>query len=150
WKAWQVLHVPEGPAQPHSELQLPKDALSLRLVRNNEIRELQGARGLASAAPLRTGDELNVQVLVPPGLHASLVWIGSRGELEHLVDARPGEVLRYPAASGEFKVLQGPSGTEAVLVCWCRSAPVGIDELRDLWGAEQSWPALPSQSVLRV
>lgn len=148
WKGLQAMR-PVVVDAPEAVLSRPpREALTVRLFRKNQFRDLKSAAALAAAVPLRGGDELRISVLVPARLHASLYWIDSSGQVTHLADAGPGEVLAYPAGAGEFKQLAGQPGTEAILACWRRSSPIGDDELRQLWGARQPWPALPRETVM--
>jgi serine/threonine protein kinase len=148
WKAWPVPPDP-NPPQPQPEVRLPAEPLSLRLLRHDKYYELKDAQKLANLAPLRRGDELKINASAPAGLHASLFLIDSTGKVEHLADAAPGELLSYPAGAGKFKPLDNRPGTEVLLVCWRRSGPVGVEELRVLWESAP-WPALPDVSVLSL
>jgi len=46
--------------------------------------------------------------------------------------------------------LTGPAGTEVLIVCARRSAPIGIDDVRAVLPDLDAWPHLPVQSVLRI
>jgi tRNA A-37 threonylcarbamoyl transferase component Bud32 len=151
WPIWKALHsraIDDTP-RPQVEVRLPADPLSVRLLRKERYYDLKNAQKLAGVAPLRNGDELKINVPAPPGLFASLFLIGSTGQVEHLADAAPGELLNYPPGAGTYKALDNRPGTEALLVCWRRSGPVGVEELRTLWESAP-WPALAETSVLRL
>ncbi len=102
WPAWKALRSRTDivPPQPQPEIRLPVEPLSLRLHRAGKYVELTNARKVANIVPLTSGDELRVSAPVPAGLHASLFLIGSTGEVEHLANATPGEVLSYPEGAG--------------------------------------------------
>jgi len=148
WKALQPRPTPD-PVPPRPEVRLPVDPLSLRLLRQGEFHELKNAQKLAGVAPLKRGDELKICAPAPSGLYASLFLIDSTGKVEHLADAAPGELLSYPPGEGKYNPLDNSSGTEVLLVCWRRSGPVGVEELRALW-EPAPWPALPDVSVLSL
>jgi serine/threonine protein kinase len=150
WKGWMAWNRPADAVNPPPVVTLPENALSLRLWRDNRPRELKNAQALANVVPLRTGDGVKIKVKVPPGMYASLFWIDSSGNLAPLADGVPGDVLSYPSGASEFKWLEGPAGTEAVLVCWHRSGNLTVDELRTMWGIGETWPKLPKESVLHV
>lgn len=112
-----------------------------------------GYRDLAPVAPLRTGDELQVRADVPAGFYASLFLFGSTGQIELLAGKGPEgppSPLRYPAEPDKAVPLEGPEGTELLLVCGRRSGRVGVDEVRAAWGQEGRWPALPGLTILRM
>jgi eukaryotic-like serine/threonine-protein kinase len=121
-----------------------------RLALSVRVWEEDRYRDLVAVAPLRTGSELEVRVEVPAGTHAALFLFTSEGRLR-LLAAQPAGAsassLRYPA-EGKAARLAGPPGTELVLVCGRREGPVGLEEVRGVWGAAGAWPALPPQSVL--
>jgi serine/threonine protein kinase len=151
WPAWKVLRTwPVADDRQQPELRLSKHALSVRLFRDGQFRELPDAQALVSLVPLTSKDELKISVPASSGLHASLFLIGSTGEVEHLADALPGEWLSYPPGPDEFKLLDDRPGTEVLLVCWRRSGPIAVEEVQNLWGKAAPWPALPDISVLRL
>ncbi len=103
-------------------------------------------------APLRTDDHLQIRAKVPKGLHVSMFLINARGELQLLKAFPPQPApleLVYPE-EGQGTRLQGPAGTECVLVCGRRSGPVSIDEVRQARDTAGGWPSLPDGSVLRL
>jgi tRNA A-37 threonylcarbamoyl transferase component Bud32 len=151
WPAWKVLQTrPVADDRPQAEVRLPKDALSVRLFRDGQFRELPDAQALVSLVPLTNKDKLKISVPASSGLHASLFLIGSTGEVEHLADALPEELLSYPPGPDEFKPLDNRPGTEVLLVCWRRAGPIAVKEVQHLWGEAAPWPALPDISVLRL
>jgi hypothetical protein len=106
---------------------------------------------VADSLPLQNGDEVQVVAEVAPGLHAALFLFNSAGELERLAAVTPGEqtqTLRYPPDAGKSVPLEGPAGTEVVLVCGRRDRPVSLEELRGVWGEAGRWPELAGQTLL--
>ena len=110
---------------------------------------------LQEALPLRNGDQLWVSCRVPHGTQPSMFWIDSEGGLTELTpDVVAGETtdsLRYPPSGAKDVVrLQGPAGTEFVLVCARRGRPVAREEIEAILGAGRRLPTLPDRVVLRL
>jgi serine/threonine protein kinase len=96
--------------------------------------------------PLETGDQLVINADLPRGLKAALLWYDTEGRLVELgpMKVSPGQVTDrwiYPADG--VAPLEGPPGTELVLVCASRGAPVSRDELAGALGMGKPLPALP-------
>ena len=77
---------------------------------------------LREALPLRNGDLLWLTCKVPHATHRSMFWFDSEGGVTELTpEVVPGEaadLLKYPPSGVKRVVpLQGPPGTEFVLVC---------------------------------
>jgi len=110
---------------------------------------------LQEALPLRSGDQLWVSCKVPHGTRPSMFWLDSEGALSELTpEVVTGEVadsLRYPPSGANDVVrLQGPPGTELVLVCARRDQPVARQEIEALLGAGRPLPTLPDRVILRL
>ena len=110
---------------------------------------------LREALPLRNGDQLWVSCKVPHGARPSMFWLDSEGVLTELTpEAVAGETadsLRYPPSGATDVVrLQGPPGTEFVLVCARRDKPVVRQEIEALLGAGRRLPTLPDRVILRL
>ncbi len=114
-----------------------------------------GPLALREVLPLRTGAQLWCSCRVPHGSYAALFWVDSEGQVEELkAEVVPGvtaDTLRYPAPGVNDVVrLQGPPGTEALLVCGRRDRPVTQTEIAKLLGAAGSLPALPDQVMVVI
>src|SRR5262249_29180630 len=115
-------------------------------------REQQVHNGLTAQVPLHRGDAIEVRAMLPAGLHAALFEVNGEGELRQLAAGPPqAETYQfvYPGG-GVMPPLQGPSGTELLLLCGRRAGPIHVGDLHRLWGAEAGWPELPPQSVVRL
>jgi tRNA A-37 threonylcarbamoyl transferase component Bud32 len=116
-------------------------------------REGTGYPSLRAALPVRTGDSLRVQLRVPAGLHVSLFSINGAGRLSLLQQYPPQETattLAYPSATAVRK-LEGPAGTEALVVCGRQEKAPSEAELRNAWDGPASWPRLsPPGRLLRL
>jgi serine/threonine protein kinase len=153
WAVWKLLPppppVPDSRPVPQPVVELPPDALSLRLRRNNKIYEPENARALRYYVPLRRGDALQVSAPAPAGLHAALFLIDRTGVRARPVVAAPGEVLTWPGPT-RWAPLDDKPGTEVLLVCWRRTGPVEFAQVQHLWGTEQALPDLPRDVVLHL
>jgi hypothetical protein len=110
---------------------------------------------LKEALPLRNGDQLWISCQVPRGAHPSVFWLDTEGGLTELApEVMAGETtdtLRYPPPGPRDVVhLQGPPGTEFVLVCAGRDRPVTRGEVAALLGPGQPLPPLPDRVSLRL
>jgi tRNA A-37 threonylcarbamoyl transferase component Bud32 len=108
---------------------------------------------LAHALPLQNGDELKIQGQVPAGVHAALFLFTSSGGLEQLADwpaATESFELRYPQSEGDTAPLEGPPGTEFLLVCTDRSEPVTLENVRSAWQDLKPLDPLPNYTVAVV
>jgi predicted Ser/Thr protein kinase len=107
------------------------------------------------ALPLRNGDQLWISCKIPHGAHPSVFWLDTEGALTELrpevVAEETVDSLRYPPAGAKDVVrLQGPPGTEFVLVCAGRDKPVAREEIETLLGAGRVLPGLPEKVILRL
>jgi eukaryotic-like serine/threonine-protein kinase len=110
---------------------------------------------LQEALPLKSGDQLWVSCKVPHGTRPSMFWLDSEGALSELtpevVTGEAADALRYPPSGANDVVrLQGPPGTELVLVCARRDQPVARQEIEALLGAGRPLPTLPDRVILRL
>ena len=110
-------------------------------------------RPLVNVAPPRNGDRVRVQSEVPAGVYATLFLLKANGAIERLAsveaDAKS-QVLRFPAETGTAAPLEGPPGTELLLICAQRETQVD-DTLFDEWPYKgELWEPLPEMVVLRV
>ena len=108
---------------------------------------------LGVAAPLKTGEELRLEIEQPAGMHTALFLLTSEGVLKELRQEAPAlnaRILRYPAGEEETTTLTGPPGTEFVLACGRRGAPISLEVMHAPWPEESAWPALPDDTVLRL
>jgi hypothetical protein len=111
--------------------------------------------GLEEVLPLHNGDQLWVACQVPHGARASMFWLDSEGALAELtpevVAGETADSLRYPPAGANDVVrLQGPPGTEFVLVCARRDRPVLRQEIESLLGAGRPLATLPDRVIVRL
>jgi tRNA A-37 threonylcarbamoyl transferase component Bud32 len=112
-----------------------------------------GYAPLNTALPVRTGDELQVRVLAPAGLHLGLCAIDGRGKLSLLQDyppqPGPAEIV-YPGTDKTVS-LEPPIGTEAFVVYGRSDRALTAAELQAAWGNAAAWPALePPGRLLRL
>ncbi len=109
-------------------------------------------RGLEQVAPTRTGDQLKITATIPPAMHFSLLSLSSDGNLVEITRGQSGDqplAFQYP--SQDLAVpLEGPAGTEMILLCGRRAGPVGTGQLRQLWPNSNPLAQLPDLAVLRV
>ncbi len=108
---------------------------------------------LTDAVPLRTGVELRISGMVPAGMYGSLFAVNAEGQVRLLREAAPADAeqeLSFPQDPNQSIRLRGPIGTEVVLVCARRAAPVTAAEVQQWWTTSGSWPTLPNDIVLRL
>jgi predicted Ser/Thr protein kinase len=110
---------------------------------------------LKDAVPLVSGDKLWIECDLPVGWRASAFWLDSEGrvsELSPLSIKRLGQHdrLSYPPPKGPDNsvTLEGPPGTEMVLVCARRGAKVERGEIEALVPASAARMVLRGRSVL--
>lgn len=108
------------------------------------------AKDFTHALPLRNGDELRLEAMLPHAEAASLVLINSAGELRVAKSQAAGEAsLVYPDRASVVP-LAGSPGSEALLVI-SGSAPPTIEALRSAWESpDHSWPALSEYALLQI
>ena len=126
----------------------PPRPLAIRVYRD-------GWRPLADAVPLRSGDKVQLSGEVPPGVHLSVFGVNGDGIINRLEDIPAGDRPRpfyLPDPNGPLpEPIDGPAGTDFVLVCGKTSGPASLEEIQSLWDSTQNkWPALPERSVLRL
>lgn len=120
------------------------------------LRQKTRFASLRDALPLKTGDELQMRLRVPAGVHLSLCLINGQGRLKLLQQYPPQAVateLVFPEGPGmdPYLPLIPPEGTEFLLVCGRANAEITKDELQAAWGDAAPWPALdPSSRLLRL
>jgi tRNA A-37 threonylcarbamoyl transferase component Bud32 len=105
---------------------------------------------LKNALPMRSGDKLQIHCDLPRGYRAALFWLDTEGKLTELPakvsSATTLDQLVYP--QGGVVSLQGPPGTELVLVCAHRSQVPRREHVANLLDAGRPWPKLPAQVVI--
>jgi hypothetical protein len=107
---------------------------------------------LVHALPVRTGDDLAIEVELPAGVHAGLFLYTSEGKTRLLAQWDREDrkrLVRYPPGQGGH-TLQGPAGTECVLVWVSRQGPVAVERVEEAFRGAATWPALPDDSLLRL
>ena len=122
-------------------------SLAIEVWRNGQYVDL------LDAVPLHTGDELSVQLSVPPNLHAALCLLTSEGQLRILRSAAPmaePQELRYPREDGQSVPLVGPPGVECLMACVRASKPVTSSEIEELLDLSIPWPAPTGITVIRL
>jgi hypothetical protein len=107
---------------------------------------------LRDAVPLVTGDRLIIRCDLPRGLHTSLFWFDTEGKLTELEpvavsSAGSRDQLLYPPKG--VVPLNGPPGTELVLICARRSGPVARAEVQKLVTCGRPMSPLPRRVVVR-
>lgn len=107
---------------------------------------------LLDALPLRSGDELQVLGRVPLGFEPVLFWFDTEGRLQELTlqtkTSGDSTTFRYPP-QGLATKLEGPPGTEVLLVCARRSGRIDATEIREMF-ADRAWPQLPIHALLTL
>jgi eukaryotic-like serine/threonine-protein kinase len=116
-------------------------------------RQQSNSTSLRESLPVRTGDELQVKIQVPAGLHVSLCSINGDGRLsllqQYSAQDSPSELI-YPG-SDQARRLKGPAGTEVLLVCGRARTPISEAELQTAWDGTAEWPVLaPPRRLLRL
>jgi tRNA A-37 threonylcarbamoyl transferase component Bud32 len=137
---------PSARQGPDSALHANEPALAVRV-----WRPITEYTPLSDALPVKTGDELQVRIRVPAGLHVGLFWVNGQGQLVLLEQYPPREEpaeLIYPA-EGKTRSLEPPAGTELLLVCGRPADPVSQAEVRGAWG-DAPWPAVNPRRLLRL
>jgi tRNA A-37 threonylcarbamoyl transferase component Bud32 len=133
------------------EVESSQPSLEVRI-----LRQKTRFASLREALPLKTGDELQMHLHVPAGVHLSLCLINGQGRLSLLQQYPPQAVateLVFPPGPGmdPYIPLIPPEGTELLLVCGRANAPIDEAELQAAWGDTSPWPALdPSSRLLRL
>jgi hypothetical protein len=141
----EMVQAPPAPA--HGESIAPHGPQDLvRVYRQDQVVDLK------NAVPLETGDRLVIRCNLPRGLHASLYWFDTEGKLSELTpvavrSAGAQDQLVYPPKG--VVPLNGPPGTEVVLICARRSGRVGQMEVEKLFTSGYPLPQLPRQAVVR-
>jgi tRNA A-37 threonylcarbamoyl transferase component Bud32 len=107
---------------------------------------------LTDAAPLRTGDEVQIRAQVPAGFHASLFLFGTQGRLRRLAEVAARETvqwLRYPPQQKQAVGLTGPAGSEVLLIVGRAGQAVDEKPIANWFAQQGAWPELPPSSILR-
>jgi serine/threonine protein kinase len=106
---------------------------------------------LPDALPLRTGDRVWIECMLPSGWGASAFWYDSEG---HLTELKPSGRVRK-GASDQFSypidgacTLVGPAGTEFIFVCARPSTPPRQSELAGLFSEGRRWPSLADNELI--
>jgi hypothetical protein len=159
WWKWRTPAAPVPPAAgqagmvaaPSVPTDLTYPVLQVRVWRAGQPPER--FTDLAEAVPLRTGDELKVRADVPAGYHAALVAYNSTDGVRWLngLEAEATErTLQFPKIPEQAAPMQGPPGTEVLLLVVRRLRPVKPDELSALWPRESSWAALTGSVMVAL
>jgi predicted Ser/Thr protein kinase len=131
-----------------SEVKAAGRGVSLQVWRGQSFVE-----NLSGALPLRTGDRLVVRCVVPRRSGAVVYWLDSEGHVSELSPVRieEGDASDRVVYPREGRVpLQGPPGTELVVVCAGRSRTLRDREAAALIGAVARLPDLPPEVVVRL
>ena len=150
WTYWGARRPDAPPVEPeHAAVSNPVPAprLKVSVWRNGRFH------ALADSTPLKTGDELRVEINAPADAYAALFLFTGAGAVKLLRQDAPSggdRLLRYPPEEDGTTELTGPPGTEFVLACGRRSGPVAEEEIRTAWDGTGAWPALPGDAVLCV
>lgn len=111
-----------------------------------------GYAELLDAVPLSPGAELRVEARVPKNCFAAVFGLGSEGAVRRLCSIDPQaeeRLLTYPEEANLAVPLEGPPGTEIVLVCCSDQEPPTTDSIRSFWEDNPLAP-LPGESVWRM
>lgn len=108
---------------------------------------------LADSIPLHNGDRVEVRSHVPAGMAVALYFFDSTGELS-LADARPPAEsdyeYRFPEDRDYFTEVVGAAGTEFLLLCGSRQAPITEAEMREFGLFSRAWPQLPPEAMIEL
>ncbi|MDA1232662.1 MAG: serine/threonine-protein kinase, partial [Planctomycetota bacterium] len=108
---------------------------------------------LVDSVPLISDDRISLNVTVPMAMHISIFSFDTEGHLSLVysqLTADRGESVRYPTDPTQAVPLEGPPGTELLLVCGRAERPISRDELLAIPGFNKSLPHLPPDSVLSM
>lgn len=108
---------------------------------------------LVSSVPMKNGDEVKIEVEIPPGSHALLLVLTSDGELRELARLAPAthlQYLRFPAATESAAPLTGKPGSEVLLLFAGNGESISTESLRQLPALMQAWPEIPDLTVIRA
>ncbi len=136
-----------GLGRRHAEVGPPAADFKVRVFRgDNEY-------GLDHAVPLRTGDRLQIEYELPKDYLSLLFWLDSEGKLTEL---KPGDavksrssVRRTSPTSDEAYPLQGPPGTELILLCADRSTQPTVAQITALTSEGFPWPKIADVSMIQ-
>ena len=94
---------------------------------------------LNDAVPLVSGDKLWIECELPSGLQASAFWLDSEGKISELSPLSIKKEARHdhlsyppPESANNAVTLEGPAGTEMVLVCARPGTKVDRSEIEAL------------------
>lgn len=107
---------------------------------------------LHAAAPLQSGDRIQLVATIPPGVFSTVFLVSSTGQVRELASAEAAateQTIRFPTGENQVVPLTGAPGTEVLLVCGRRGSRVQAAELEALL-RELPWPRLPEYSILRM
>ncbi len=108
------------------------------------------AKDFTHALPLRNGDELRIEALLPDSAAAALVLINSEGELSVVKSQSAGEPrLVYPDPKSAVP-LTGSPGSEALLVISGTSPPTEETLQRAWMTTESTWPRLSDYALVQI
>jgi serine/threonine protein kinase len=105
---------------------------------------------LVDATPLKNGDRLRLTAKLPADCHAAMFLLTSEGQWKLLSQAEPASTLQFPADDDQAVPLNGPPGTEVVIVCGQHGSPISLADLLNVTGTttSQPWPPLPDMTVM--
>jgi hypothetical protein len=123
------------------------------------IKVDRGGRAIAlrDAVPLRSGDKVWIECDLPAGWVASAFWLDSEGKITELT---PFRIVRHPAydrlsypppeGADNAVTLEGPAGTELVLVCARPQAKITLAEVEALIPADVAQTSLRERSAILI
>ena len=141
------------PVVHHLSRSNPADPISLGLQAHQLIKVDRGGRELSlhDAVPLISGDKLWIECDLPAGWFASAFWFDTVGRLTELAPlkiTRHGRLDRLSYPPSDAVTVEGPPGTEFILVCARRGSPPGRNEIAALLPVDTAWPSLPLPAVV--
>lgn len=102
-------------------------------------------------APLHSGDKLRITSKIPAGHHASLFALNASGKVK-LLQSYPASnyssELRFPEGPSTAVPLTGPSGSEVLILCLRRKAPIIESDVERYEKSLGPPPAIPQMTVL--
>jgi serine/threonine protein kinase len=108
---------------------------------------------LVSSVPMKNGDEVKIELEIPPGTHALLLVLTSEGGLRELSRLSPAthlQQLRFPAATESAAPLTGNPGSEVLLLFASNTGEISTESLRQLPALMQAWSEIPDLTVIRA
>lgn len=147
--AWSVHHFGASPpvvvdfAPPPVVQVVGESRISLWVMRDDDMLDLQGA------LPVKTGDQVQAVVSMPPGLKPTLFWLDTEGKLHSRPVTKAGgssesDRFLYPGPE-KYVSVGGKAGAEFMIVVASPDAAPMADDVKEIIGEGKPFPSLPSR-----